>query len=118
MPTATQLQTEFRRMISNDMFGEDIVYVAGGVEYEIRAHVYRKGVESKKARFDRRTESYPSKYDIEIRISSDTTYGRSSITINEDAVKIYKDIGGSLINMRVVEIIDQDIGTWKLGLAV
>lgn len=118
MATATQLQNEFVRMVSDPMFGEDVIYVAGGVEYEIRGHVYRKGIDVKRKRQDRRIESFPSKYDYEIRISSDATYGRSSVTVKEDKIKIYRELGGALITMRVMEIIEQDPGTWRLGLSV
>jgi hypothetical protein len=123
MTTAAQLQTEFKRMVDDEMFGETIVYVAGGIEYNIRAHVYRKGIVSAQMRFDRAannqgTESRQSRYDTEIRISSHATEGRAAITIKSDSVKIAKDIGGKVLTMRVSEIIGQDPGTWKLGLSV
>ena len=118
MATVAQLQTEFERTIADPMFGEDIIYVAGGTEYSIRAKVYRKGSATQNMRFDRGTESRQSNYDVEIRISSAATTGRQSITVKNDSVKIAKDIGGQVITMQVKEILDQDPGTWRLGLAV
>lgn len=118
MATVAQLQTEFERMISKPEFGEDIVYVAGGTEYPIRAKVYRKGSKPVNMRFDRGTESQQSNYDVEIRISGAATTGRQSIAAKSDFVKIAKDIGGQVITMQVMEILDQDPGTWRLGLAV
>jgi len=118
MATAAQLQAEFYRMVNDPMFGEDIVYVSGGVEYTIKAKIYRRGIGGSNMRFDRGTESKQQRYDVEIRISSHATQGRSSIAIKSDSVKIAKDIGGAVHIMRVMEIIDQDPGTWKIGLSV
>lgn len=118
MTTAAQLQTEFERTIADPMFGEDIVYVAGGTEYSIRAKVYRRGSRSQDMRFDRGTESRQSNYDVEIRISSAATTGRTSVTVKSDSVKIATDIGEQVITMRVMKILDQDPGTWRLGLSV
>lgn len=100
------------------MFGEDIIYVSGGTEYSVRAKVYRKGSSSQNMRFDRGTESRQSNYDVEIRLSSAVTTGRTSVTVKSDSVKIAKDIGGEVITMRVMEVLDQDPGTWRLGLSV
>lgn len=118
MTIATDLQAEFLDMVSDDTFGEDIVYVADGVEYPLRAHVYRKGITGTPQRFDRGTESKPQRYDVETRISTHATEGRESIRVKENYIKVAKDIGKSAISMRVVEIIGQDPGTWLLGLSV
>jgi hypothetical protein len=118
MTTALQLQNEFEDMVSDPMFGEDIIYVSGGVEYPILAKVYRKKPGADYRRFDRDTESRPASYVVELRISSKVTTGMASIAPKSDYVKIAKDIGGQIISMRVMEILDQDPGTWKLGLSV
>ncbi len=118
MTIAESLQREFYNTVKDDTFGELIVFVAEGVEYSIRAKVYRKGIYGNPQRFDRGTESKPLRYDVEVRISTHATQGRATVRIKENYVKVAKDIGGSVLNMRVVEIIDQDPGTWRLGLSV
>lgn len=118
MATKEQLQAEFVRLVSDPLFGEDIIYIAGGVEYPIRAKVYRKGISKTERRFDSGTESEDIRYDVEVRLSSDAIYGRETVTIKDDKVKISKNIGGHVYTMRVAEVIDQDPGTWRVGLSV
>jgi hypothetical protein len=118
MTIATDLQEEFYDMVSDDTFGETIEYIADGVTYSILAHVYRKGITSTPQRFDRGTASKPLRYDVEVRISTHATQGRATVRIKENYVRVAKDVGGPVLNMRVAEIIDQDPGTWRLGLSV
>lgn len=118
MTTAEDIRSEFLDMVSDDTFGEDIVYVQGGVEYSIRAHVYRGGITSNPMRHDRGSESKPNKYNYEIRISNSDDTGRSTIITKTDSVKLAKDLGGDVFTMRVMEIAGQDPGTYKLGLTI
>jgi hypothetical protein len=118
MTTAASLQREFYNSIKDDLFGEGVVFIAEGIEYPIRASVRRKGITSMPQRFDRGTESKPMRYDVEIRISTHAEQGRPAVRIKENSVRISKDIGGKATLMRVAEIIDQDPGTWLLGLSV
>jgi hypothetical protein len=118
MATAAQLQREFYGIVSDPMFGEDIVYISGGIEYAIKAKVYRKGINPTLSRFDLGSATKYQKYDYEIRISTHATQGIPTISIKNDSAKISKDIGGAIHTMRVMEIIDQDPGTWRLGLSV
>lgn len=118
MTIAEYLQAEFKETVDDDTFGEDIVYTSAGTDYAIRAHVYRNGITSHTMRNDRATENKQARYDTEIRISSHATYGRAQPTMKSEYVTIAKDLGMPPIKMRCVEIIDQDPGTWRIGLAV
>jgi len=52
---------------------------------------------------------------VEIRISRQTI---TSVTEKADSVRLPVKIGGSATTMRVAAIIDQDLGSWHLGLNV
>jgi hypothetical protein len=115
----TTPKQEFIQMLQDEFLEpETITYIQGGVEYSRLAIVRRKGISSHQKRFDRGSESRQHYYDIEIDISTDSDYGMETITIRSDSVKIAKDISGTIITMRVAEIIAQDQGRWKLGLSV
>lgn len=117
MATALQLQLEFKGIADDDTYGEDITYVSGEVEYPIRAVVYRSGFSSQDMRFDRGTSSKHVRYDFSIRINSHATYGRSAILEKVDTVKLKKDLSSAALStMRVMEVIEQDLGTIKVGL--
>lgn len=119
MTTAEDIQNEYLDTLNDDNFGESITYTASGIDYSIKAFVYRNGISSRQMRYDRGTESKQSRFDVEIRISNMATYGRQAITLKEDNVTFEKDIGsGKDITMRVIEITDQDQGSWRLGLSV
>lgn len=119
MTIAENIQNEFLDTLNDDNFGEPVTYTSSGVDYSIKAFVYRNGISSRQMRYDRGTESKQSRYDIEIRISNMATYGRQAIILKEDNVTFEKDIGsGKYITMRVAEITDQDQGSWRLGLSV
>lgn len=115
MTTDADLQAEFEAMLEDDFFGEDIVYIQSGTEHEIRAFVYRNGMKQSGQRGDRAAGSAQIKYDVEIRISSQTI---TSVTEKADSVRLPVKIGGSATTMRVAAIIDQDLGSWHLGLNV
>lgn len=109
---------DFLGIVNDDFFGEDVTYVSGGVEYQIRAFVYRNGVSSIGARFGNNAHSKHTAYAFEIRISSDGTYGRTSINIKDDTVRVCRVIGRDPVSMRVMEITGQDQATFRLGLSV
>jgi hypothetical protein len=123
MATIAQLQNEFLGMANDDFFGENVIYISSSVEYPLRAIVYRRGLRDNSVRFDRiknagMLNSEQSMYDFEIRISSDATYGRASINVKSDSVKLYKTIGEQQVTARVMEITGQDPATYRLGLSV
>ncbi|MFA5323428.1 MAG: hypothetical protein WC373_12215 [Smithella sp.] len=123
MSTVAQLQNEFLGIVNDVFFGEDIVYIASDVEYNLRAMVYRHGLRDNSTRFGRikragMLNSEQSMYDFEIRISSDAVHGRESINVKSDSVRLFKTIGGQEITTRVMEITQQDPATYRLGLSV
>ncbi|MFA5714663.1 MAG: hypothetical protein WC998_02900 [Candidatus Paceibacterota bacterium] len=119
MTIAEDIREEFLETANDEGFGEDVVYVINGVEKHIRAIIYRNGLNSHTMRHDRGSESKPSRYNFEIRISNDETYGIPEIKTKEHTVKVKKNLfDSSYHTMQVIEITEQDPGTYKLGLSV
>ena len=116
--TKEQLQKQIERQLDNPLFGEEIVYIDSDLnEHNIKAFVYRKGTSSSQVRFDRNTGGKLPRYDIEIRISS--SFGKIVQPITkQDTVLVAKQLGNGPQKMRVAEIIDSDLGSWRLGLVV
>lgn len=117
--TKEQLQKQIERQLDNPLFGEEIVYIDSDLnEHNIKAFVYRKGTSSSQVRFDRNTGGKLPRYDIEIRISSSFGKGIVQPITKQDTVLVAKQLGNGPQKMRVAEIIDSDLGSWRLGLVV
>lgn len=106
-------------MLDNPSYGEDVDYLVDGLAINlkpIRAFVYRGGMGSVQKRFDKGTEGVAPNYDISIRISTGSEKGISKILVKHDVVMVAKYKNGTKTKMRVAEILEQDAGSWKLGL--
>jgi hypothetical protein len=114
MSTATDLQAEFvKDFLDDDFFGEDIVYHNDIGDYSIGAVVYRPGLTASKQSGGRSSGSNEIRYHVEIRIS------RADIPViveKSDSVSVSLKLGETLSIFRVAAIINQDLGTWHLGL--
>jgi len=111
-----KLQDDMDNIFLDVGFEETVTYTpSDGIAKNIDAIVYREGVneivESKRTGVSQR------KWDIGIDISTDATNGIETITVNEDTVKLYKNIGDSIKKtFTVAGIIQNDAGAFRLGL--
>ena len=114
---ALTLQDDMDNIFLASGFEEDITYTpSGGTAKTISAIVYRQG--AKESSTNRRlTNAQNRTYDIEIDISTDATNGIADVTIREDKVALYREIGDSTTTTFMVKgIIQDDAGAKRLGL--
>lgn len=112
--TALQLQTAYERQLSNQSFGEDIIYTQLDKDpIHLRAHVYRGEYEQQGRRFTHGEVSNSVKYALKIRISSRLI---TNITERRDTVTAKLKLSSTATILKVAAVIEQDPGTWLLGL--
>jgi hypothetical protein len=112
---ALTLQEDMNDIFLSSGFEEDIEYTpSGGVAKTIKAVVYRQG--ASETRSGRATSN---RYrDIEIDISTDATEGIAKITVKEDAVALYKEIGDTTVSTFFVKgIVHDDAGAKRLAIS-
>jgi hypothetical protein len=118
--TATiQAQKEFKRaFLSDDFFSEAIVYTRGATAKTMRAIVNRDvGLQQIGYASGRGIEG-PVVHSVEIRISTSDTDGMTAIQTKTDFVTFAKTIGSqSTVKMQVMAVLQQDLGSWRLGLS-
>jgi len=110
------LQDDMDKIFLASGFEEDIVYTpSGGSAKTISAIVYRQGINESLQR--QRVQTATRKYDIEIDISTDSTNGIETVTINTDTVILKPKIGDdSTKTFTVAGTIQNDEGAFRLGL--
>lgn len=110
---ALTLQDDMDNVFLQSGFEEDIVYTSGGVAKTISAIIYREGsVET-----GRPQRGITRRYDIAIDISTDSTNGIATVSVNADKVKLYKTIGDPAQKTFIVAgVIQSDVGALRLGL--
>lgn len=114
---ALTLQDDMNDIFLDCGFEEDISYTpSGGVAKTIKAQVYRQG--STESQASRRLSNQDRYYDIAIDISTDATEGIADITIREDKVALYREIGDTTTTTFLVKgIVQDDAGAKRLGLS-
>ena len=111
------LQDDMNDIFLDCGFEEDIVYtVTGGTAKTIKAQVYRQG--SKETQSSRRLPNLDRYRDIEIDISTDATEGIASVTIKEDKVALYREIGDATTTTFLVKgVVQDDAGAKRLVIS-
>jgi hypothetical protein len=115
--TKADLEFDLDGILDDDMFGETVTYIIGGVEKSIRAVVYRKGTRPFPQRNESSSGNKPFEYDVAITISNDATSGIPTVTKNRDRVKIPVNLGEAAEMFVVSAVMSQDPAAWKLGLS-
>ena len=116
MTTPARVKIWTDRMLSNSFFNdeEQVIYTpAGGSPVTINAHVYRKKSIEVRDFSNRSYTGSQLQYDIEVRVSKTDVL---TVTKKSDTFTLPLNIGEAPIIFRVSDIVDQDLGSVRLGL--
>lgn len=100
-------------------FEEEVIYTpSGGVARTINALVWRRGTrQTTRSRTGQPGDTLSRFYEIEIEVSNDSTLGISEVTVMEDTIQLYKDVGDSTRKtMAIAGRVHNDEGNFRFGL--
>lgn len=116
MTTSARVRSWTDRILSNEFFGEEVIYTpAGGQPVTISAYVYRRKSVELKDFSNRSFTTSQMQYDIEIRVNRDDV---ATVTKKMDSVALPLNLGETNTTFRVADILSQDIGSYRLGLSI